>query len=100
MVFFIKLYKISSLEVIQISSLSRKVINFPIAFFINFGYFGWLEIFVQPNSDFPVGKITAGLPYPFMNDMPFEHRLIFMLMCFIFGVLFIWILTNMQKKYA
>ena len=30
------------------------------AFFINFGYFGWLEIFVQPNSNFPVGKITAG----------------------------------------
>ena len=70
------------------------------AFFINFGYFGWLEIFVQPNSDFPVGKITAGLPYPFMNDMPFEHRLIFMLICFIFGALFIWILTNVQKKYA
>ena len=70
------------------------------AFFINFGYFGWLEIFVQPNSDFPVGKITAGLPYPFMNDMPFEHRLIFMMMCFIFGALFIWMLTNAQKKYA
>ena len=70
------------------------------AFFINFGYFGWLEFFVQPNSDFPVGKITAGLPYPFMNDMPFEHRLIFILMCFIFGALLIWILTNVQKKYA
>ena len=72
----------------------------PFAFFINFGYFGGLEIFVQPNSDFPVGNITAGLPYPFMNDMPFELRLIFMLMCFIFGALFIWILTNVQKKYA
>ena len=70
------------------------------AFFINFGYFGWLEIFVQPNSDFPVGKITAGLPYPFLNDMPFDHRLIFMMMCFIFGALFIWIFTNAQKKYA
>ena len=61
----------------------------PFAFFINFGYFEWLEIFVQPNSDFPVGNITAGLPYPFMNDMPFEHRLIFMVMCFIIEVLFI-----------
>ena len=70
------------------------------AFSINFGYFGWLEIFVQPNGDFPVGKITAGLLYPFMIDMPFEHQLIFMLMCFIFGMLFIWILTNFQKKYA
>ena len=70
------------------------------AFFINSGYFGWLEIFVQPNSDFPAGKITASLPYPFMNDMSFEHRLVFMLMCFIFGALLIWILTNAHKKYS
>ena len=70
----------------------------PYAFFINFGYFGWLELLVGPNSDFPVGKITSGLPYPFMNDMLLEHRLIFMVVCFICGASFIWILTKLQKK--
>ena len=68
------------------------------AFFINFGYFAWLEIFIQPNSDFPAGKITAGLPYPFMNDMTLDQRLIFMVLCFVFGALIIWFLTKVQKK--
>ena len=70
----------------------------PYAFIINFGYFGWLELLVGPNSDFPVGKITSGLPYPFMNDMLLEHRLIFMVVCFLCGASFIWILTKLQKK--
>jgi hypothetical protein len=72
----------------------------PFAFVINFGYFTWLETLVEPNSDFPVGKITSGLPYPFMNDMLLEHRLIFMVVCFLSGALFIWILTKFQKKYV
>ena len=70
----------------------------PYAIIINFGYFGWLELLVGPNSDFPVGKITSGLPYPFMNDMLLEHRLIFMVVCFLCGASFIWILTKLQKK--
>ena len=74
----------------------KKII--PYAFVINFGYFAWLEILVAPNSDFPVGKITSGLPYPFMNDMLLEHRLIFMVVCFLCGASFIWILTKLQKK--
>ncbi len=74
----------------------KKII--PYAFIINFGYFGWLELFVEPNSDFPVGKITAGLPYPFMNDMLLEHRLIFMVICFLCGASLIWIFTKLQKN--
>ena len=74
----------------------KKIVTY--AFIINFGYFGWLELLVGPNSDFPVGKITSGLPYPFMNDMLLEHRLIFMVVCFLCGASFIWILTKLQKK--
>ena len=74
----------------------KKIVSY--AFIINFGYFGWLELLVGPNSDFPVGKITSGLPYPFMNDMLLEHRLIFMVVCFLCGASFIWILTKLQKK--
>ena len=75
----------------------KKII--PYAFIINFGYFTWLELLVGPNSNFPVGKVTSGLPYPFMNNMLLEHRLIFMVICFMCGALFIWILTKFQKKY-
>ena len=74
----------------------RKILTY--AFFINFGYFAWLEILVEPNSNFPVGKVTSGLPYPFMNDMLLEHRLIFMVLCFLCGALLIWILTKLKKK--
>ena len=65
---------------------------------INFGYFAWIEFIIAPLNKFPVGKITKGLPYPFMNDMNSIERLIFATSCFIFGLLFIWLFTRIQQK--
>lgn len=32
-------------------------------------YLAWIELFVGPLNDSPVGTATSGLPYPFLNDM-------------------------------
>ncbi len=65
---------------------------------VNFGYFAWIEFIIAPLNNFPLGKITKGLPYPFMNDMNSTERLIFAIACFIFGLLFIWLFTRIQQK--
>ena len=67
----------------------------PYAFIINFGYFGWLELLVGPNSDQLEKYFRAS--YPFMNDMLLEHRLIFMVVCFLCGASFIWIYKITKK---
>ena len=64
---------------------------------INFGYFSWIELIVAQLNDLPRGNITNGLPYPFMNDMILTERLILMTLCFIFGILFIWLFTKIQR---
>ena len=64
---------------------------------INFGYFSWIELIVAQLNNLPRGKITNGLPYPFMNDMILTERLILMTLCFIFGILFIWLFTKIQR---
>lgn len=40
-------------------------------------YVAWIEIFVQRANDFPVGRVTDGLPYPFLNGMEIGARAIF-----------------------
>ena len=35
----------------------------------------WAEMFVGPMNDRPVGSVTSGLPYPFLNDMALQARL-------------------------
>lgn len=37
----------------------------------------WCETLVGPRNDAPVGQVTSGLPYPFLNDMEVRARLIF-----------------------
>lgn len=37
----------------------------------------WSELFVGPMNTRPVGSVTTGLPYPFLNDMEFAARLVF-----------------------
>jgi hypothetical protein len=32
-------------------------------------YIAWSEILVGPLNDSPVGRVTSGLPYPFLNDL-------------------------------
>ena len=45
----------------------KKVIGLHLAVFL--GYSLWIELFLRPLSDKPVGSVTSGLPYPFLNDM-------------------------------
>ena len=41
---------------------------------VTLGYIGWIELFVGPRNDFPVGSVTSGMPYPFLNSMTFDER--------------------------
>ena len=40
-------------------------------------YAAWAELFVGPMNRSPIGSVTSGLPYPFLNDMEVQARLIF-----------------------
>ncbi len=40
-------------------------------------YLTWAEVVVRPLNDAPVGSVTSGLPYPFLNNMVFGDRLFF-----------------------
>ncbi len=40
-------------------------------------YIMWSELFVQRYNDQPTGTVTSGLPYPFLNSMPFGDRAMF-----------------------
>ncbi len=51
-------------------------------------YVAWAELLVQPFNTAPVGEVSAGLPYPFLNDMPLPARALFYLSIFGTGVLF------------
>ena len=40
-------------------------------------YLAWAELFVGPMNDSPVGSVTSGLPYPFLNHLEFADRMAF-----------------------
>ncbi|MEO1309329.1 MAG: hypothetical protein AAFV38_15945, partial [Pseudomonadota bacterium] len=40
-------------------------------------YVAWAEFFVGPMNRSPIGSVTSGLPYPFLNEMEFQARLVF-----------------------
>lgn len=40
-------------------------------------YLGWVELFVGPASRYPIGSVTSGLPYPFLNNMDLAGRATF-----------------------
>lgn len=35
----------------------------------------WVELFVKTFNDTPVGSVTSGLPYPFLNSMQLDERI-------------------------
>ena len=37
-------------------------------------YIAWAELLVQPFNATPRGTVTSGLPYPFLNSLPFDGR--------------------------
>ncbi|WP_138466316.1 hypothetical protein [Poseidonocella sp. HB161398] len=52
-------------------------------------YAGWAELLVGPLNDAPVGTVTSGLPYPFLNDMELPQRLAFYGTTFVGGLVLI-----------
>ena len=42
-----------------------------------FVYVLWIELLVKPMNSLPIGSVSAGLPYPFLNDMVMAERLNF-----------------------
>ncbi len=40
-------------------------------------YVAWAELFVQRFNDVPTGRVTSGLPYPFLNNMELPERAVF-----------------------
>jgi len=40
-------------------------------------YVIWVELFVQKFNMEPVGSVTSGLPYPFLNSMELDERILF-----------------------
>ena len=51
-------------------------------------YILWSELITGPLNTTPNGKITTGLPYPFLNEMLFKERIIFYLTTIFTGLLF------------
>lgn len=51
-------------------------------------YVGWAELLVGPLNDEPIGTVTTGLPYPFLNDMTGPARATFYGTIFGTGVVF------------
>lgn len=56
---------------------SRLKLVFVAVLALGFAYPLWAELLVHPLNDAPVGSVTAGLPYPFLNNMEFSGRLVF-----------------------
>jgi hypothetical protein len=59
-------------------------------------YLGWSEFVVAPLNDDPVGTVTTGLPYPFLNDMAPAARLVFYAATWASGLVFIAVLRGLQ----
>ncbi|MEM9433335.1 MAG: hypothetical protein AAGA12_05385 [Pseudomonadota bacterium] len=51
----------------------RKIIG--IVILIPVAYILWVELLVHPLNDAPVGRVTAGLPYRFLNNMEVFDRM-------------------------
>ena len=41
------------------------------------GYLAWGELIQRPLNDTPIGSVTSGLPYPFLNDLDLAERMTF-----------------------
>ncbi|MEO1536822.1 MAG: hypothetical protein AAFR73_03755 [Pseudomonadota bacterium] len=50
-------------------------------------YILWVEALVRPLNDRPVGDVTSGLPYPFLNDLDLAGRGAFYVQTVLSGVL-------------
>ena len=62
----------------------------------------WVEGAVRPLNTSPQGSVTSGLPYPFLNDMEFDARLIFYAQTMLTALMFYgicWLVGQGWKRY-
>ena len=62
----------------------------------------WVEGAVRPLNTSPQGSVTTGLPYPFLNDMVFDERLIFYAQTMLTALMFYgicWLVGQGWKRY-
>ncbi len=55
-------------------------------FLVVLAYVGWAELVVQPTNARPLGEVTSGLPYPFLNNMGFAGRVEFYATSFVMAL--------------
>jgi len=72
------------------------------ALLLSFSYVLWTEFVTGPLNNVPVGSMTAGLPYPFLNDMVLSDRLEFYAISILTGVFFyflFWLIDRVGISY-
>jgi hypothetical protein len=64
-----------------------------------------MELVLQPLVDSPVGEVTSGLPYRFLNNMDFGGRSNFYVTNFVVAVVFLgifiavsWVINRFQRQ--
>lgn len=65
-------------------------------------YIIWIETLVRPLNDFPIGDVTNGLPYPFLNDMDGYGRISFYLTTTMTGIItfvICWIIGKFSDRF-
>ena len=65
-------------------------------------YIFWSEIITGPLNSSPAGSASTGLPYPFLNDMYLEDRLVFYATTIATGLAFYlagWIITKVKFSF-
>ena len=73
----------------------KKILIFIAVFSVSYPI--WMEAFLRPINSAPIGTVTNGLPYPFLNDMLITDRIIFYTISIILNFLLIfvgWFLSN------
>ena len=72
------------------------------ALLLSFSYVLWTELVTGPLNRSPVGSMTSGLPYPFLNDMILSDRLEFYGISILTGVFFyvlFWLIDRVGISY-
>lgn len=65
-------------------------------------YLIWAEAAVGPMNDSPVGTVTSGLPYPFLNNLPFDDRMTFYVTNIAVGIILLGLfagITALVRRY-
>lgn len=61
-----------------------------------FAYVAWAEVVVRPLNDSPMGTVTSGLPYPFLNDLALQDRGLFYAQTTISAVLVLFLVFGLS----